>query len=112
MRPPSLWVWIGSPRDTLDVLRYVRATEKDILRQPCVVAALEAVSTARSERWQKEYNEAIAAAHSAGRRAGLEEAAGEAEGRHDECHAETCEAREELEDLAATLRARAKKGRP
>jgi post-segregation antitoxin (ccd killing protein) len=108
MRPPSLWVWIGSPRDTLDVLRYVRATEKDILRQPCVVAALEAVSTARSERWQKEYNEAIAAAHSAGRRAGLEEAAGRAEqlsGPLAEC--DHC-CRDTLTTLAADLRARGK----
>jgi len=33
---PMLWVWIGSPDDNLDVLRYVKATEADIMGQPCV----------------------------------------------------------------------------
>jgi hypothetical protein len=42
---PRLWVWAGSPDDKLDVLRYVSATEKDIVAQPCVhtrIAELEA----------------------------------------------------------------------
>ncbi|HUT17526.1 MAG TPA: hypothetical protein VM366_00085 [Anaerolineae bacterium] len=47
-RPPTLWVWNGSILDRMDVLRYVRATDADIVNQPAVTqrhAALEA-------RWQ------------------------------------------------------------
>lgn len=40
-RGPQLWVWIGSDDDKLDVLRYVKATERDILRQSAVVALAE-----------------------------------------------------------------------
>lgn len=36
MKAPKLWVWVGSPDDKLDVLRYVSATEKDIRNQPVV----------------------------------------------------------------------------
>ena len=46
MNTPTLWVWMGSPDDTLDVLRYARATERDILSHPAVQAAL----AARDER--------------------------------------------------------------
>jgi hypothetical protein len=41
MTVPKLWVWIGSPDDKLDVLRYVTATEKDILNQPIVIREIE-----------------------------------------------------------------------
>ena len=36
MTIPTLWVWNGSPDDRLDVLRYVRATDRDLLMQPLV----------------------------------------------------------------------------
>lgn len=35
---PQLWIWIGHPDDKLDVLRYVRATNSDILNNPAVAA--------------------------------------------------------------------------
>lgn len=41
MLAPQLWVWVGSPDDKLDVLRYVKATEKDILNNPIVQDALK-----------------------------------------------------------------------
>ena len=33
----KLWVWVGSPDDRLDVLRYVTATDRDVLAHPAVV---------------------------------------------------------------------------
>jgi len=36
MNTPQLFVWVGSPDDKLDVMRYVNATNKDILNQPVV----------------------------------------------------------------------------
>ena len=41
--PENLWVWIGSPDDKLDVMRYVKATDADVLRHPAVVSALSAL---------------------------------------------------------------------
>lgn len=41
MTAPALWVWNGSPDDTLDVMRYVLATGEDILNQPVVRAYVQ-----------------------------------------------------------------------
>lgn len=51
MSAPRLWVWVGSPDDKLDVVRYVTATEVDMLTQPCVQAALTAERNLRTREW-------------------------------------------------------------
>jgi len=38
---PKLWVWVGSPDDNLDVRRYVRATDEDIMLQLLVVERVD-----------------------------------------------------------------------
>jgi hypothetical protein len=49
MITPRLWVWAGSPDDKLDVLRYVNATDNDILGQQCV----EEVCAEIKKRWRQ-----------------------------------------------------------
>jgi len=53
MIKPQLWVWIGSPDDKMDVLRYVRATEDDVLAQPCVEEVCASIQARWSEKAQK-----------------------------------------------------------
>lgn len=52
---PKLWVWAGSPDDKLDVLRYVSATDADILNQPVVAELRE-----ENEQLQKRFDAAAA----------------------------------------------------
>lgn len=51
MSTPQLWVWIGSPDDDLDVVRYVKATDQDILDQPVVVNALVKERNRTAQEW-------------------------------------------------------------
>ena len=45
MNKPTLWVWIGnSETDNLDILRYVRATDEDILSNPVVVDKINKIN--------------------------------------------------------------------
>jgi hypothetical protein len=43
--PKNLLVWIENPEDTLDVLRYVHASDADVLRHPAVVAEVDKLRT-------------------------------------------------------------------
>lgn len=49
MSKPQLWVWIGSPEDKLDVMRYVKATDEDILSQPIVIKELDRLKRVEEE---------------------------------------------------------------
>ena len=40
----KLWVWVGSPDDRLDVLRYVTATDRDVLAHPAVVKERDGIA--------------------------------------------------------------------
>ena len=53
MKGPQLWVWMGAPDDKLDVLRYARATKRDILRQPIVEAELDRIHAEKAALWNR-----------------------------------------------------------
>ena len=57
MKAPKLWVWNGSPDDKMDVLRYVSATEDDVLSQPCV----EEVCASIQNAWKVKHKADLAA---------------------------------------------------